>query len=58
MSQNTRGYRLDFVDVEISAFSPLLRPGVLYRTDGQTDRQTNKQSTVTLAVHARRGLIN
>ena len=27
------------------------------RTDGQTDRRNDKPSTVTLAAHARRGLI-
>ena len=53
-NQNTRAYRLHFVDVEISAFCPLLKPGVCNR---QTDRQTNKQSTITLAAHARRGLM-
>ena len=31
-NQNTGEYRLQFVDVEISAFLSLLTPGVLYQT--------------------------
>ena len=30
---------------------------IAWRTDRQTDRQNDKPSTVTLAAHARRGLI-
>ena len=56
-NQNTGEYRLHFFDVEISAFISLLTPGVLYQTHTRTHTLTNKQSTVTLAAHARRGLI-
>ena len=43
-SQNTRAYRLHFVDVEISAFSLLLRPGVLQThsvSEWHSDKQTD-----------------
>ena len=44
-SQNTRAYRLHFVNVESSAFSPLLRPGVLYQTEWMDERMADWQKT-------------
>ena len=57
LSQNTRVYRLHFMDFEISAFSPLLRPGLLQTYTVTSYSVTNKQTTITLIAHARRGLI-
>lgn len=54
MSQDTRVYRIQFLDIEISRFGSLLKPGVLYQTDRET--LSDKKIKVLQSLHVRRGL--